>query len=230
MGWVSDVVAWFRDGRHWQGPNGVPQRLIEHVGVSAAALGIACLLAIPLALWLGHVRRGGGLAVNVSNVGRAVPTYAVLVLLVLAPDPFGLSTLSILVALVVFAIPPVLTNTYIGVREVDPAAVDAARGMGMSGPQILARVELPLATGLLMDGVRLAAVQVVATATIAALVAGPGLGAIITDGFGRQNQAEVVGGAICVLVLALSVEGGMALLQWRVDPLRTVRERSRAAA
>jgi osmoprotectant transport system permease protein len=223
MGWVSDVVAWFRDGRHWQGPDGVPQRLLEHVGVSAAALGIACLLAIPLALWLGHVRRGGGLAVNVSNVGRAVPTYAVLVLLVLAPDPFGLSTLSILVALVVFAIPPVLTNTYIGVREVDPAAVDAARGMGMSGPQILAKVELPLAVPLLMDGVRLAAVQVVATATIAALVAGGGLGTLITDGFGRQDQAEVVAGALCVLVLALSVEGSMALLQRRVNPLRRAR-------
>jgi osmoprotectant transport system permease protein len=220
VGWVSDVVAWFRDGQHWQGPNGVPQRLLEHVGVSAAALGIACLLAIPLALWLGHVRRGGGLAVNVSNVGRAVPTYAVLVLLVLAPDPFGLSTLSILVALVVFAIPPVLTNTYIGVREVDPAAVDAARGMGMSGPQVLAKVELPLAVPLLMDGVRLAAVQVVATATIAALVAGGGLGALITDGFGRQDQAEVVAGALCVLVLALTVEGSMALLQRRVNPLR----------
>jgi osmoprotectant transport system permease protein len=223
VGWLSDVVAWFRDGRHWQGPNGVPQRLIEHVGVSAAALGIACLLAIPLALWLGHVRRGGGLAVNVSNVGRAVPTYAVLVLLVLAPDPFGLNTLSILVALVVFAIPPVLTNTYIGVREVDPAAVDAARGMGMSGPQVLAKVELPLAVPLLMDGVRLAAVQVVATATIAALVAGGGLGALITDGFGRQDQAEVVAGAFCVLVLALTVEGSMALLQRRVNPLRRAR-------
>jgi osmoprotectant transport system permease protein len=223
MGWMSDVVAWFRNGQHWQGPNGVPQRLLEHVGVSAAALGIACLLAIPLALWLGHVRRGGGLAVNVSNVGRAVPTYAVLVLLVLAPDPFGLSTLSILVALVVFAIPPVLTNTYIGVREVDPAAVDAARGMGMSGPQVLAKVELPLAVPLLMDGVRLAAVQVVATATIAALVAGGGLGALITDGFGRQDQAEVVAGALCVLVLALSVEGSMALLQRRVNPLRRAR-------
>jgi osmoprotectant transport system permease protein len=223
VGWVSDVVAWFRDGQHWQGPNGVPQRLLEHVGVSAAALGIACLLAIPLALWLGHVRRGGGLAVNVSNVGRAVPTYAVLVLLVLAPDPFGLSTLSILVALVVFAIPPVLTNTYIGVREVDPAAVDAARGMGMSGPQVLAKVELPLAVPLLMDGVRLAAVQVVATATIAALVAGGGLGALITDGFGRQDQAEVVAGALCVLVLALTVEGAMALLQRQVNPLRRAR-------
>ena len=223
MGWLADVVGWFRDGQHWQGPNGVPQRLLEHVGVSAAALGIACLLAIPLALWLGHVRRGGGLAVNVSNVARAVPTYAVLVLLVLAPDPFGLNTLSILVALVVFAIPPVLTNTYIGVREVDPAAVDAARGMGMSGPQVLAKVELPLAVPLLMDGVRLAAVQVVATATIAALVAGGGLGALITDGFGRQDQAEVVAGALCVLVLALTVEGSMALLQRRVNPLRRAR-------
>ncbi len=223
MGWLGDVAAWFRDGQNWRGPDGVPQRLLEHVGVSAAALGIACALMIPLALWLGHVRRGGGLAVNVSNVGRAVPTYAVLVLLVLAPEPFGLSTLSILVALVLFAIPPILTNTYLGVREVDPAAVDAARGMGMSGPQVLAKVELPLAVPLLMDGVRLAAVQVVATATIAALVAGGGLGALITDGFGRQDQAEVVAGALCVLVLALVVEGAMALLQRRVDPSRRAR-------
>jgi osmoprotectant transport system permease protein len=223
MGWFGDVVAWFHDPQHWQGPNGVPQRLIEHVGVSAAALGIACLLTIPLGLWLGHIHKGGALAVGVSNIGRAVPTFAVLVLLVLAPDPFGLSTLSILTALVVFAIPPILTNTYLGVREVDPAAVDAARGMGMSGPQVLAKVELPLATSLLMGGVRLAAVQVVATATIAALVAGGGLGSLITDGFGRQNQAEVVAGALCVLVLALSVEGTMALLQRRLDPLRPVR-------
>jgi osmoprotectant transport system permease protein len=223
MGWLGDVVAWFRDPANWQGPDGVPQRLLEHVGVSAAALGIACLLSIPLALWLGHVRRGGGLAVNVTNVGRAVPTYAVLVLLVLAPEPFGLSTLSILVALVVFAIPPILTNTYIGVREVDPAAVDAARGMGMNGAQVLAKVELPLAVPLLMDGVRLAAVQVVATATIAALVAGGGLGALITDGFTRQDQAQVVAGAFCVLVLALTVEGAMALLQRWVNPLRRVR-------
>jgi osmoprotectant transport system permease protein len=223
MGWFGAVIDWFRDGGHWHGPDGVLQRLVEHVGVSAAALGIACALAIPLALWLGHVHRGGSLAVGVSNIGRAVPTFAVLVLLVLAPDPFGLSTLSILTALVLFAIPPVLTNTYIGVREVDPAAVDAARGMGMSGPQVLAKVELPLAVPLLMDGVRLAAVQVIATATIAALVAGGGLGAIITEGFARQDQAEVVAGALCVLVLALTVEGSIALLQRRVNPLRRVR-------
>jgi osmoprotectant transport system permease protein len=223
MGWFGDVVAWFQDPAHWQGPTGIPHRLLEHVGVSAAALGIACLLAIPVGLWLGHVHRGGALAVGVSNIGRAVPTFAVLVVLVLMPEPFGLSTLSIITALVLFALPPILTNTYIGVREVDPAAVDAARGMGMSGPQVLAKVELPMATSLLMGGVRLAAVQVIATATIAALVAGGGLGAIITNGFGTQDQAEVVAGALCVLVLALSVEGGMALLQKRLDPLRVVR-------
>jgi osmoprotectant transport system permease protein len=225
MGWFGDVVAWFQDPANWQGPTGIPQRLLEHVGVSAAALGIACLLAIPVGLWLGHVHRGGALAVGVSNIGRAVPTFAVLVVLVLMPEPFGLTTLSIITALVLFALPPILTNTYIGVREVDPAAVDAARGMGMSGPQVLAKVELPMATSLLMGGVRLAAVQVIATATIAALVAGGGLGAIITDGFGRQDQAEVVAGALCVLVLALSVEGGMALLQKVLDPLRVVRAR-----
>jgi osmoprotectant transport system permease protein len=225
MGWIGGVVAWFQDPANWQGPNGIPQRLLEHVGVSAAALGIACLIGIPIGLWLGHVHRGGGLAVGVSNVGRAVPTFAVLVILVLAPDPFGLSTVSIITALVLFALPPILTNTYLGVSEVDPAAVDAARGMGMNGPQVLAKVELPMATSLLMGGVRLAAVQVIATATIAALVAGGGLGAIITDGFGRQDQAEVVGGALCVLVLALSVEGVMALLQRRLDPLRLVRAR-----
>jgi osmoprotectant transport system permease protein len=225
MGWLADVIAWFQDGANWHGANGIPQRLLEHVGVSAAALGIACLVGIPIGLWLGHLHRGGALAVGLSNIGRAVPTFAVLVLLVLAPDPFGLSTLSILTALVLFALPPILTNTYLGVSEVDPAAVDAARGMGMNGRQVLAKVELPMATSLLMGGVRLAAVQVIATATIAALVAGGGLGAIITDGFGRQDQAEVVGGALCVLVLALSVEGVMALLQRRLDPLRLVRAR-----
>ena len=223
MNWFGGVVEWFADPEHWQGPSGVPQRLLEHVGLSAAAVGIACLIALPVALWLGHVGRGGALAVNVTNIGRAVPTFAVLVLLALAPDPFGISTLSTLTALVLFALPPVLTNTYIGVREVDPAAVDAARGMGMSGPQVLFRVELPLAVPLLLAGVRLAAVQVVATATIAALVVGTGLGAIITEGFGRQDQATLLAGAICVLVLALSVEGLMALLQSRLDPVARAR-------
>lgn len=229
MGWLAGVVEWFRDPAHWQGEAGVPNRFVEHVGLSAAAVGLACVLALPLALWLGHVRRGGALAVQVSNVGRAVPTFAVLVLLGLAPEPFGLSTVSTLTALTLFAVPPLLTNTYVGVREVDPDTVEAARGMGMSGWQVLRRVELPLAVPLLMNGVRLAAVQVVATATIAALVAGGGLGALITDGFGRQDQPALLAGAFCVLLLALAVEGVMALLQRVVDPVGRARRSRRTA-
>ena len=235
MGWVADVVGWFADPAHWHGPDGVPQRVLEHVSLSAAAVVLACAIAIPVGLWLGHVRRGGALALNVSNIGRAVPTFAVLVLLTLAPAPFGLGMTSTVTALVLFAVPPVLTNTYVGVRTVDPAAVEAARGMGMSGTQVLRRVELPLAIPLLMTGVRLAAVQVVATATLAALVAGPGLGRIITDGYGRQDQAELVAGSLLVGLLALVVEAVMALAERRLDPLRRQRpgphvQRGRAGA
>ena len=229
-GWVGQVVAWFTDRSHWQSESGVPNRLVEHVGLSAAALGIACLVALPIGLWLGHVGRGGALAVNVSNVGRAVPTFAVLVLLALAPAPFGLSTISTVAALVLFAIPPILTNSYVGMREVDPDVVDAARGVGMSGSQVLRRVELPLAVPLVMTGVRLAAVQVVATATIAALVAGGGLGRIITSGFARQDQAELVAGAILVAALAVAVEGLMEALSRAADPGRRARRRSATRA
>ncbi|MBI4940083.1 MAG: ABC transporter permease [Actinobacteria bacterium] len=230
MGWLTGAVAWLADGAHWQGADGVPQRLLEHVGLSAAAVGIGCLLALPLGLWLGHVRRGGAFAVATGNLARAVPTFAVLVLLALAPSPFGLGTTSTLTALVLFAVPPLLTNAYVGVLEVDPAAVDAARGMGLTSSQVLRRVELPLAVPLVMNGVRLAAVQVVATATIAALVAGGGLGRIIVEGFGRQDQPQLLAGAFLVLALALAVEGGMELLQRRVDPLRRARGRRRTAA
>lgn len=215
MGWLSDVIAWFGDGANWQGVDGVPNRMVEHLWLSAASVALAALLALPIALWLGHIGRGGALAVNISNVGRAVPTFAALVLLALAPAPFGLGTTSTLTALVLFAVPPLLTNAYVGVRQVDRGAVDAARGMGMSGWQVLRRVELPLALPLVMTGVRLAAVQVVATATIAALVAGPGLGRIIASGYGRQDQAELVAGAMLVAALALLVEGALALVERR---------------
>ena len=220
MQWLWDAFGWLADSSHWHGEAGIPNRLIQHVGLSAAALGIACLIALPLALWLGHIGRGGLLAVNVSNIGRAVPTFALLVLLSLAPSPFGLGTTSVLTALVLFAIPPILTNTYVGIREVDRGVVDAARGMGMSGPQVLFGVELPLAVPLLMTGVRLAAVQVVATVTIAALVAGGSLGRIITSGFDRQDQPELVAGALLVAVLAVTVEVLMGRLQRSADPLR----------
>jgi len=204
MGLPSELLAWFSDPENWVGPGGVLVRTVEHVGLTAASVGLACLVAIPLGLWLGHTGRGGTLAINVSNVGRAVPTFAVLVILALGP--LGLSIWSTLVALVLFAVPPILTNVYVGVREVDQDVRAAAVGMGMSGSQVLQRVELPLATPLVVVGVRVATLQVIATATIAALVAGPGLGRIITAGFGRQDQAQIVAGALLVAVLALATE------------------------
>lgn len=218
---LLDALRWLTDGANWQGPDGVPTRLFEHLWLTAASMAIACAVTIPLGLWLGHLGRGGTVAINISNAGRAVPTLAILVLLVLGPT--GLSVWSTIIALVLFALPPVLTNTYVGMREVSRDAVEAARGMGMSGSQLLGKVELPLAVPLIMTGVRLAAVQVVATATIAALVAGPGLGRIITAGFGRQDHAQMVAGAILVAVVALLVEWSLGWLQHRIDPMRLAR-------
>ena len=217
MSAVRDLVAWLADPEHWSGPQGVPQRLLEHVGLSAAALGLACALAVPLALWLGHTGRGGSLAVNVANAGRAVPTFAVLVLLAIGPLGFGPA--STITALVLFAIPPILTNGYVGMREVDRDVVEAARGVGLSPLQVVRRVQLPLAVPLLLNGIRLAAVQVIATATIAALVAGGGLGNIILLGFGTQDQAAVVSGALLVAAFAVAAELLFAGLARVLDPV-----------
>lgn len=219
MSWLGDVVAWLGDGANWSGQDGALVLLWQHVSLSLVALAVATVLVVPLALWLGHIGRGGALALNVGNIGRAVPTFAILVLLVLAPAPFGNSRLSVVTALVLFAIPPILTNTYIGVREVDRGVVEAARGMGMSGPQVLRGVELPLAAPLVVQGLRLAAVQIIATATIAALVGGGGLGRLITQGYARQDQPMLLSGAVLVAALALLVEGAFGLLQRAVAPV-----------
>ncbi|WP_165368254.1 ABC transporter permease, partial [Phytoactinopolyspora endophytica] len=213
-----DALRWLGDGENWSGAEGVPTRFAEHMWLTAISLLIACVIAIPVGLWLGHIGRGGTLAINISNVGRAVPTFAALVLL--SMTPLGLSDWSTIIALVVFGLPPLLTNTYVGMREVDRDAVDAARGMGMDAVQVVRKVELPLAVPLIMNGVRLAAVQIVATATIAALVAGGGLGRIITSGFGRGDYPQLIAGAILVAAMALLVEGVMEWVQRRVDPLR----------
>ncbi|MFV6032397.1 ABC transporter permease [Streptomyces sp. NPDC056264] len=206
MGVVTDAWGWLTTGAHWTGEEGIGQRLAEHVYVSGAALLIAAALALPLGLWLGHLGRGGALAVNVSNVGRAVPVFAVLALFMVSPLR-NAGYVPTVVALVLFAIPPLLTNAYVGVREVDPAAVRAARGMGMTGAQLFRQVELPLARPVVMTGVRSAAVQVVATATVAAMVGQGGLGRIITAGFATYDTAQVVAGAVLVALLALLVEG-----------------------
>ena len=223
---LEGLIAWFQDPANWQGEDGVWNRLLEHVLLTVTATLVAALVGLPVALWLGHIGRGGVLAVNISNVGRAVPTFAVLLLLSIGPigadrlGPYGRAGLATLVSLVLFALPPVITNAYVGMREVDRDTVEAAKGMGMRGGQILRRVELPLALPLIMAGVRLAVVQVWATATIAALVAGPGLGRIITLGFRRQDVPEVVAGALIVAVIALVLEALLVVAQWLVDPLR----------
>lgn len=206
MSFVTDVVDWFGDPGNWTGPDGVPARLGEHLEITGLTVLIAAAVALPIGLWLGHIGRGGTLATGVSYIGRAAPTYAVLVLLAISPPPFGNNQTSTVTALVLFALSPILTNTYVGIRGVDPDAVDAARGMGLSGWQVLRQVELPLAAPLVISGLRLATTQVIATATIAALVAGGGLGRIITAGFGRQDDAQLFAGALLVAVLALLAE------------------------
>ncbi|GAA1234711.1 MULTISPECIES: ABC transporter permease [Streptomyces] len=219
MSAISGAYDWLTTGANWQGQKGVWHRLAEHLYFSGVTLAVSCLIALPLALWLGHIGKGGGLAVNISNAGRAVPTLAVLVLLTLTPlGRHG--DLPTFIALVLFAVPPLLTNAYIGMREVDRAVVEAARGMGMSGGQVFRRVELPLAYPMVMTGVRLAAVQVIATATLAAMAGKGGLGRIITAGFNLQDTPQVVAGAVLVALLALLVEGVLAGAGRVLDPMK----------
>jgi len=222
---IHDVIAWFGDGDHWRGPSGVPTLLGQHALLTLVSLLIAAAVGLPVAIWLGHRGRGGTFAVNLSNVGRAVPIVALLSLLALgvfgtgALGPFGRSGLATLVTLALFALPPIVTNTYTGITGVDRDMVEAARGMGMSELDVLRRVELPLALPLIVAGIRLAVVQVWATATIAALVAGPGLGRIIVHGYDSFQTAEVVAGSLIVAGVALALELALALVQKLMDPV-----------
>ncbi|MEU8982481.1 ABC transporter permease [Streptomyces sp. NPDC048309] len=219
MNAISGAYDWLTTGANWQGEKGVWHRLAEHLYFSGVTLAVSCLIALPLALWLGHIGKGGALAVNLSNVGRAVPTLAVLVLLTLTPlGEHG--DLPTLIALVLFAVPPLLTNAYIGMSEVDRSVLEAARGMGMSGGQVFRQVELPLAYPLIMTGVRSATVQIIATATLAASAGEGGLGRIITAGFSLQNTPQVVAGALLVAVLALLVEGVLVMAGRLFGPMR----------
>jgi osmoprotectant transport system permease protein len=221
MSLVADTARWLVDGEHWTGPDGVPARLLEHVQVSAAAVAVAAVLSLPLACWLGHVRRGGLLVVGLANASRAVPTFAVLIILVATPVGFG--DRATVVALVLFAVPAILTNAYVGVRDVDVDVREAARGTGMSGWQVLRRVEVPLAMPLVLAGLRTASVQVVATATLAAYVGGGGLGRFIADGFGRADPAMTAAGGVLVALLALVTELVLGAVQKRTVPGRNRR-------
>lgn len=225
---IGEVIDWFTDPANWEGSNGVPTLLLQHVLLTVVATLIALVLGLPLAVWLGHRGKGGTLAMNLTNIGRAVPILALLSLLALGVfgtdtlGPFGRSGLATLVALALFALPPIVTNTYVGMTEVDRDVVEAARGMGMSESELLRGVELPLALPLIVSGIRIAVVQVWATATIAAMVAGPGLGRIIVHGYDSFDTAEQVAGALIVAITALALELGMALAQRAADPVPAV--------
>jgi osmoprotectant transport system permease protein len=224
---MGDAVEYLTTWANWTGDRGMLQLLVQQLLLTVTALLIALVVGLPIALWLGHLGRGGFLAINVSNIGRAIPTFALLALFVTADfpgtqefGPYGRAGLATLLALALFALPPLITNSYVAVREVAPDVKEAADGMGMTGRQKFFKVELPLAMPLVMSGFRLALVQVWATATIAALVAGPGLGRVITDGFFRTNYGKGIAGAIVVGLVALVLELSAAGAQRLVVPAR----------
>ena len=210
MNFLGDVVNWFTDPAHWQGANGIPHRVEEHVLMSLAAVIAALLIAVPPSLILGHLRRFGTGAVNISNIGRAIPSFAVLVLGV---QVVGIGAKPAFIALFVLAIPPLVTNSYVGMAEVDPEIREAAQGMGMTGWQSIRRVEIPIALPVVLAGVRTSAVQVVATATLAAIVAWGGLGRYIVDGLAQRDNVQVFAGAFLVAVLSIFTELSLALVQ-----------------
>jgi osmoprotectant transport system permease protein len=203
-------LSYLLDAANWSGVQGIPQRLVEHLGYTALTMIIALAIGVPLGAWIGHTGRGGFLVVGLANGLRALPTLGLLILLVTA---IGLGITGPLVALVILAVPPILAGTYAGVRNVDAAIVDAARGMGMRGRDVLFQVELPNALPLIIGGVRSAVLQVISTATIAAYVALGGLGRFIIDGLAIRDFPQMVAGSILVAALAILADLMLAGLQ-----------------
>ena len=217
MDFLASVVAWFADPAHWRGDDGIPIRVVEHLQLSGLAVGIGAAIALPLGLYLGHTGRGGFIAINVANIGRALPSLALIALGLVASIALGLGLgfWPTLFALVPLAIPPILTNTFVAMRAVDRDTIEAARGMGLRESQVLRQVELPLALPLILGGVRTAAVNVVATATLGALVAGGALGRYIVDGLALQEYDRLFAGALLVALLAIVTEAMFGVLARR---------------
>lgn len=215
MGLPGDVLAWFADGENVWGDRGYAKLIGEHLWLSLVTIAAAVVVAVPIGLAMGHTGRGGTVAINISNIGRALPSFA---LLVIAYSALGLGTKPAFVTLFALAVPPIVTNTYTAIQGVDPEVREAAEGMGLTGGQVLRRVELPMGAPLIMAGIRTSAVQVVATATLAAFVGGGGLGRIIRSGLATQSSERLIGGAILVALLSVAVELGLALVQRAVVP------------
>lgn len=214
---IGTVFAWLLDPAHWSGDDGIARRLVEHLQYSLVALVVAALVSVPLGLFVGHTGRGKFFVVSIAGAVRAIPTLGLLFLVVLWLGPkihgdlaFTLPSLSVLVVL---AIPPILSGAYAGVDGVDPAARDAAKGMGMRGLQVLAKVEIPCALPLMFSGLRSAMLQIIATATIAATVSLGGLGRFLIDGLAVRDFPQMAAGAVLVAALALAVDLVFAVAQ-----------------
>jgi osmoprotectant transport system permease protein len=217
-----DVVNWFLDPANISGPTGYLQRLLEHIILSGAALLTATVIALPAGLYIGHTRRFANAAINVANIGRALPSYALVVMILpislsLSPE-YGLDPIPTFVAMTLLAIPAILIGAYAGLRSVDRDLLEAGRGMGLRERQILTNLELPIASPVIIGGFRTATLQVIATATIGAIVSGGGLGRFIVDGIHNQDFTMVIAGVILVATLAILADLILALVQRRLTP------------
>jgi len=215
MTFLASAAGWIADPAHWQGTDGIPIRVAEHLELTVLSVVAACIVALPAGLYLGHTGRGSFLAINVANLGRALPSLAILAFAL--PLSFalglGLGFWPTFMAMVPLAIPPILTNAFVAVRSVDRDTVEAARGMGMRELQVLRSVETPLGAPIILSGLRTATVNVIATATLGALVAGGGLGRYIVDGLALQEYERLFTGALLVALLAIGTELGFGVLQ-----------------
>jgi len=212
---LASVAAWLADPTHWSGGDGIPVRVLEHLEVTALSVGVAAAIALPVGLYLGHTGRAAFFAINVANVGRALPSLALLAFAL--PLSFalglGLGFWPTFLAMVPLALPPILTNAFVAIRTADAETVEAARGMGMRELDVLRVVEIPAGLPLILAGLRTASVNVIATATLGALVAGGGLGRYIIDGFALQDQERLVSGAVLLGLMALGTELAFGLLE-----------------
>lgn len=220
MGILGDIISWLGDGSNWTGSGGIPTRIYEHLVMSVQAIALGAAIGIPIGLAIGHTRRFEFFAVSVGNIGRALPSFGIVALTyAFTLDwPGNIGFWPTFIALVLLTIPPVLTNTYVGIKGIDADTLEAGRGMGLSGMQSLARIEVPLATPLIVAGLRTASVQVVATATLGAFTGWGGLGRYIVDGFATGDDAQIGGGAVLVASLAVLTELVMAAFQRLVSP------------
>ncbi|MBQ1090404.1 ABC transporter permease [Streptomyces sp. B93] len=204
MNLLNHIDAFFSDSAHWEGYDGIPTRVLEHIQYTLMALGMAAAVGLPIGLVTGHTGRGGNTLALVATAARALPSFGLMVLMFIL---IGLGMAPVMIPLVVLAVPPILVTTYEAMRSVDPAPVDAARGMGMAEAEVLFRVEVPMALPLILSGLRTAAIQIVSTATIAAYVSFGGLGRYIIDGLYQRDYEKTVGGATLVAVMALATLG-----------------------